>query len=686
MSKFIKFLSITFLLVSIFLIAININVVLAEEVFPFEGVITADSLVVMDENGTKVTELVYGSRVTVTGTNEKGNRYIIKYDGGKVGYTYPNYVINVDANTLTTDQAGFETYRAYCDSMISQGFVESYCPYLYNLHVKHPNWTFKALKVESTIENASAREVEKVSLQTGNVNYWHYKSDGTPYVNEYTSSGNHYYYVNSKVISSFMDPRNSLFEETMFQFLNLEKNTDAINAQALAKVSTTGNLANYYNEFIAAAAATEINAIHLMARSRQEGANSATYSAVTGTFSTTKNLFNIDGRTLDGFYNFYNIGSYVDKGAGYTSSIQRGLAYAAGYTSDNGCYSVDEAGVTFYDTTKCEPLTYQRPWNTPEKAIVGGGQWIGEQYVKIGQNTNYLQKFNVSKTDVLFTHQYMTNAYAPASEAGTIVSAYTAGNLLGTNFEFIIPVYQNMQELPYQAVDKSNDSKLNAIAIDGEIITGFDKEVVEYNVNALTKENFVDVTASLSNAGATMSGVGRVNFENGIATVRINVVAEDGITITEYVINIKQVLPEVNITVDSIVSKMGVKVSNDFMYGISPGTVVNTLVNSVTNNKGNASVVDRSGKVKTSGNLATGDKITIKGTTESKTYIISVRGDTNGDGIVKINDLILVQSHILETRKLDGDKFLAGDVNYDGVVKINDLILVQSHILEKGNL
>ena len=122
------------------------------------------------------------------------------------------------------------------------------------------------------------------------------------------------------------------------------------------------------------------------------------------------------------------------------------------------------------------------------------------------------------------------------------------------------------------------------------------------------------------------------------------------------------------------------------MYGISPGTVVNTLVNSVTNNKGNASVVDRSGKVKTSGNLATGDKITIKGTTESKTYIISVRGDTNGDGIVKINDLILVQSHILETRKLDGDKFLAGDVNYDGVVKINDLILVQSHILEKGNL
>lgn len=685
MVKFIKYLCCTFLLVGTFLLIINVNKVDAQEVYPFEGIVSADSLVIMDEAGNKVTELVYGSRVTVTGMNEKGNRYIIKYDSGKVGYTYPAHIINVDTNTLTTDQEGVETYRAYCDALIGKGFVESYCPYLYYLHVKHPNWVFNALPVASTLENASNREVEKVSLQTGNSNYWHYKANGEPYINEYSSSGN-YYYVNAKVISSFMDPRNSLFEKTMFQFLNLEKNTDAINADALSKVSKTGNLSKYYNEFIKAASDVQINAIHLMARSKQEGADNLTYSATSGTFSTTKALFNPDGRTLDGYYNFYNIGSYVDKNNGYTSSIQRGLAYAAGYTSDAGCYSTDEAGNNFYDTTKCQPLTYQRPWNTPEKAIIGGGHWIGEQYVKIGQNTNYLQKFNVSKTDVLFTHQYMTNAYAPTSEAGTILSAYTAGNLLGTPFEFIIPVYQNMQELPYQAVDKSNDSKLNAIAIDGELITGFDKEVVEYNVNALTANDYIDVTASLSNAGATLSGTGRFVFENDTASIKINVVAEDGITTTEYVINVKRVLPEVNITIESIVNNMGVRVNGDYIYGISPGTVVNTLVNNVINNKGNASVVDGSGKVKTSGNLATGDKITIKGTTETKTYTIAVRGDTNGDGIVKINDLILVQSHILESRLLGDVRFLAGDVNYDGVVKINDLILVQSHILEKGNL
>ena len=70
-------------------------------------------------------------------------------------------------------------------------------------------------------------------------------------------------------------------------------------------------------------------------------------------------------------------------------------------------------------------------------------------------------------------------------------------------------------------------------------------------------------------------------------------------------------------------------------------------------------VEDNKDKVKSSGSFATGDKITIKGTSESKTYIIAVKGDINGDGIIKINDLILVQSHILEKNKLSNLYLLA---------------------------
>ena len=122
------------------------------------------------------------------------------------------------------------------------------------------------------------------------------------------------------------------------------------------------------------------------------------------------------------------------------------------------------------------------------------------------------------------------------------------------------------------------------------------------------------------------------------------------------------------------------------MYGVSPDTSVTSIVNTVTKNKGEAKITDINGKVKSSGSFVTGDKITIVGTSEEKTFDIAVRGDISGDGIVKINDLILVQSHILEKNTLKDIKMYAADVNYDGIVKINDLILVQSHILEKNKL
>ena len=149
---------------------------------------------------------------------------------------------------------------------------------------------------------------------------------------------------------------------------------------------------------------------------------------------------------------------------------------------------------------------------------------------------------------------------------------------------------------------------------------------------------------------------------------------------------VKRVLPENKVTVEEIVNKMAVKVNGNIMYGISPGTNASTMVNTVVTNKGTAKVYDAAGNLKTNGALATGDKIVINGSSDAATYYIAVRGDTSGDGVVKINDLILVQSHILGTRLLTDVRLYAGDVNYDGAIKINDLILVQSHILGKGNL
>lgn len=678
MKKIIKCFLILLFGIGTILLSIKLEIINAAENYPYNGMTTGDSLVVHNKANTNsnsaVTELAFGTGVKVTG--KSGNMYKITYDTNKTGYVSANYVINVDAGKRTTNVSGIETYDNYCNSLISKGFDRSYCQYLYHLHSKYPNWEFKADVLEYTLDEATAEEEGKVVLQTKNSNYW---------LNGKYIEGD-YYYINQAVIASFMDPRNSLYESLIFQFLDLESSKNISNDNALKKIAGSGNLSKYFDEFEKAAVTVSINPVHIMARSEQEGANKSNYGAITGLYTTSTGRKSAQGYSLDGYYNFYNIGSYTDSNYDYT--VQRGLAYAAGFLERNSCIVKNSNGKYEYSASKCGQLSYNRPWNTPEKAIIGGAEFIANDYVRKGQDTLYYQKFNVSTyssyTD--FSHQYMTNIHAPVNEGGRIYEAYKAGNLLNSKFTFIIPVYKNMSPDVSEPVDKSSNSRLSSISIDGKAISDFDAVRVEYTYNAITSANSIKVEAKTEDSKASVSGTGTYNFtSDGTVKVTLTVTAEDG-SKTVYVVDIKKVVPSESITVNDVVSKMGVKVDGSIMYGISPGTEVSTLVKTVTSNKGQASVVNSSNKSKTTGALASGDKITISGTNEKKVYTIAVRGDVNGDGAVKINDLILVQSHILNKGKLTGYKLYAGDTNYDGAVKINDLIMIQSQILGKLNL
>lgn len=678
MKKIIKCFLILLFGIGTILLSIKLEIINAAENYPYNGMTTGDSLVVHNKANTNsnsaVTELAFGTGVKVTG--KSGNMYKITYDTNKTGYVSANYVINVDAGKRTTNVSGIETYDNYCNSLISKGFDRSYCQYLYHLHSKYPNWEFKADVLEYTLDEATAEEEGKVVLQTKNSNYW---------LNGKYIEGD-YYYINQAVIASFMDPRNSLYESLIFQFLDLESSKNISNDNALKKIAGSGNLSKYFDEFEKAAVTVSINPVHIMARSEQEGANKSNYGAITGLYTTSTGRKSAQGYSLDGYYNFYNIGSYTDSNYDYT--VQRGLAYAAGFLESNSCIVKNSNGKYEYSASKCGQLSYNRPWNTPEKAIIGGAEFIANDYVRKGQDTLYYQKFNVSTyssyTD--FSHQYMTNIHAPVNEGGRIYEAYKAGNLLNSKFTFIIPVYKNMSPDVSEPVDKSSNSRLSSISIDGKAISDFDAVRVEYTYNAITSANSIKVEAKTEDSKASVSGTGTYNFtSDGTVKVTLTVTAEDG-SKTVYVVDIKRVVPGESITVNDVVSKMGVKVDGSIMYGISPGTEVSTLVKTVTSNKGQASVVNSSNKSKTTGALASGDKITISGTNEKKVYTIAVRGDVNGDGSVKINDLILVQSHILNKGKLTGYKLYAGDTNYDGAVKINDLIMIQSQILDKLNL
>lgn len=91
---------------------------------------------------------------------------------------------------------------------------------------------------------------------------------------------------------------------------------------------------------------------------------------------------------------------------------------------------------------------YDRPWNSPKKAIVGGAKFIASSYIAKGQYTSYLKKFNVNPDAYYdqFNHQYMANLAAPSSEAATSYKTYQENDLFALPLEFTIPVFLDMND------------------------------------------------------------------------------------------------------------------------------------------------------------------------------------------------------------------------------------------------
>ena len=184
----------------------------------------------------------------------------------------------------------------------------------------------------------------------------------------------------------------------------------------------TINMTEKYADLILRAAKTsKVSSYHLASRIKQEVGPFLSHSSISG---------KVPG--YEALYNFYNIGATSSSEP--MGAIINGLKYAR-----------DGNGANAQTQTK-----YLIPWNTKERAITGGGIFIGSSYINIGQDTIYLQKFHVvdNRGGELFWHQYMTNVLAPYSESNIIYKGYVNSNLLDTDMTFVIPIYNNMPELP----------------------------------------------------------------------------------------------------------------------------------------------------------------------------------------------------------------------------------------------
>lgn len=465
-----------------------------------------------------------GTKVSVLEETGGWYKITVTYEGQTVtGYVVKEYITlgaapEDNTNTPVSD-ADFATMLA--------SFPDSYKPSIQALHNAYPNWRFVAINTNldwnAAVANESVvgRNVIQSNYPAGVASlapfsYLSTEAGAYNWANDtYTvKDGTNWYSANSQVIAYYMDPRNFLNDTDIFQFEALaydESQSSAVVQSILNNTFMSGNYSvvdsasgqavsgSYVQAFMDAAKAASANPYFLAARCKQEvGTN--------GSNATSGNY-----KGYEGIYNYYNIGA-SDGG----NAVAKGLLWAKGGSKGE--------------------TTYGRPWTNPYKSIVGGAQYIAKNYINIGQNTLYLQKFNVAPTNAayLYQHQYMTNVQAPYSEGRSTRTAYNAIGALSNTMIFYIPVYNNMPAtacaLP--AATGNPNPYLSGISVaeaTGSIPAGFSYNTFAYTVFVPAYVGAVTVNATTVSRFATVEGAGVYPLNPaGSTDINITGVAQNG--------------------------------------------------------------------------------------------------------------------------------------------------------------
>lgn len=123
------------------------------------------------------------------------------------------------------------------------------------------------------------------------------------------------------------------------------------------------------------------------------------------------------------------------------------------------------------------------------------------------------------------------------------------------------------------------------------------------------------------------------------------------------------------------------RIENNLISGIQPNTQISKFKENIETNQV-IELKDKAGNVLKENNvLTTGTKIKA-GNVEYTAIII---GDTNGDGIADLKDILQINKHRLNKTKLTGEALLAGDANQDGKVDLSDILKINKYRLGKIN-
>ena len=280
-------------------------------------------------------------------------------------------------------------------------FPASYQNKLTQLKKAHPNWVFvkqnTRLDWQTVIKNENTGERSLIHTKMGSA---------------YTNGAHGqpgWSYASEAAIKYYMDPRNFLDETRVFMFEQLTYNPSYHTQSAVQNIlnstfmkgSIPGDSKTYAAAFFDIGSTLKVSPFHLACRVYQEQGKGQS-ALISGTYSG-----------YEGYYNYYNIKA---SGSSNKAIIENGLTYAK-----------------------------QQGWNSRYKSLQGGAKILSQNYILKGQDTLYLQKYDVDNSyNGLYAHQYMQNIMAPYTESSMVKSAYQSTGAINNSFVFKIPVYLNM--------------------------------------------------------------------------------------------------------------------------------------------------------------------------------------------------------------------------------------------------
>lgn len=474
-----------------------------------KGSCTADVLNVRSGAGTgysKTGTVSYGDSLTILSetTDSSGAKWYKISCGNLTGYVSAAYVQLTSSGSQGSSDADFESY------MTKQGFPESYKPYLRTLHEQHPKWIFTAQKLGVDWNTALKEEcvVGRNLVHSSALASWKSMEKGA-----YDFNGGYWYGLDGswvaaskEIIMYYMDPRNFLNDTYIFMFENqsydpsyqTESGVKTILADTFMSKSytcpDTKKKYTYSQTFMDAAKKSGVSPYHLASRCRNEqGVNGAPQS-----LGTVKGYEN--------YFNFFDIQAYA------TSTM-----------------TAAEMGCKYAKTTN---PTYLLPWTNQYKSIVGGSIFLGTGYITKGQDTLYLQKFDmVDGGNGLYYHQYMTCVFGQANEAISLKNAYSQ-DILNSAMEFKIPVYNNMPDklCPKPTSSGDNNNYLKSLSVSGTSVSPkFDKFTASYTAKVNAEVSSVTVNANPLGKSAKVSGKGKVSLKTGENTVKVTCTAASGV-------------------------------------------------------------------------------------------------------------------------------------------------------------